>query len=154
MLLELDRASCGDLAVSERREWIVTNGLGGYAAGTVDGTLTRRYHGLLVAALSPPLGRTLLCPKIDAEIRYDGVAYALATDRWRSGAIAPRGWTLLTNFRLEGTTPVWTFTCGDALIERRVWMEHDLNRTYVAHTVVRARSPVHLTLRAFANYRD
>jgi predicted glycogen debranching enzyme len=152
--LELDRAGCSDLAVSEQREWLVTNGLGGFACGTVAGTLTRRYHGLLFAARTPPVGRTLLCPKIDAEITYDGVTYALATDRWRSGAIAPQGYVLLTGFRLDGTIPVWTFTCGDAVIERRVWMELDLNRTYVEHRAVRARMPLRLTLRAFANHRD
>jgi predicted glycogen debranching enzyme len=152
--LELDRASCGDLAVSERREWIVTNGLGGFASGTIAGTLTRRYHGVLFAARTPPVGRVLLCPKIDAKIRYDGATYQLAADRWRGGTIAPRGYTLLTSFRLEGRIPVWTFTCGDAVVERRIWMEHDANRSYVSHTVVRARAPVTVTLRAFANYRD
>jgi predicted glycogen debranching enzyme len=152
--LELDRAGCGELAVSERREWIVTNGLGGFACGTIAGTLTRRYHGLLFAARTPPVGRTLLCPKIDGEVTYDGLTHALATDRWRSGAIAPQGYVFLTGFRLEGTIPVWSFTCGDAVIERRVWMEHDLNRTYVEHRAVRARMPLRLTLRAFANHRD
>src|SRR5665213_2675151 len=80
--LELDRTLCGDLALAEAREWIVTNGLGGFAAGTVAGTLTRRYHGLLFAARTPPVGRTLLCAKIDAEVEYDGATYPLATDRW------------------------------------------------------------------------
>jgi predicted glycogen debranching enzyme len=152
--LELDRALCGDLAVAEAREWIVTNGLGGFAAGTVAGTLTRRYHGLLFAARTPPVGRTLLCPKIDAEVGYDGAAYALATDRWRGGTIAPQGYVHLAGFGLEGTVPVWSFVCGDALLERRVWMEHDANRTYVRYRAVRARSPLQLTLRAFANHRD
>jgi len=152
--LELDRALCGDLAVAEAREWIVTNGLGGFAAGTVAGTLTRRYHGLLFAARTPPVGRTLLCPKIDAEVAYDGASYALATDRWRDGTIAPQGYVHLAGFRLEGTVPVWNFICGDALLERRVWMEHDANRTYVSYRAVRARSPLQLTLRAFANHRD
>jgi predicted glycogen debranching enzyme len=152
--LELDRALCGDLAVAEGREWIVTNGLGGFAAGTVAGTLTRRYHGLLFAARTPPVGRTLLCPKIDAEVAYDGASYALATDRWRDGTIAPQGYVHLAGFRLEGTVPVWSFICGDALLERRVWMEHDANRTYVSYRAVRARSPLQLTLRAFANHRD
>jgi predicted glycogen debranching enzyme len=152
--LELDRALCGDLAFAETREWIVTNGLGGFAAGTVAGTLTRRYHGLLFAARTPPVGRTLLCPKIDAEIAYDGAIYALATDRWRGGAIAPLGYVHLAGFRLEGSVPVWSFVCGDALLERRVWMEHDANRTYVSYRAVRARAPLRLTLHAFANHRD
>ena len=152
--LELDRALCGDLALAEAREWVATNGLGGFAAGTVAGTLTRRYHGLLFAARTPPVGRTLLCPKIDAEIAYDGTAYPLATDRWRSGAIAPQGYVHLAGFRLEGTVPVWSFILGDALVERRIWMEYDANRTYLSYRAVRARSPLRLTLHAFANHRD
>ena len=151
---DLDRASCGDLGVAEAREWIVANGLGGFGCGTVAGTLTRRYHGLLFAARTPPVGRTLLCPKIDAAAEYDGATYELATDRWRGGAVAPQGYVHLNGFRLEGTVPVWTFACGDALLERRIWMEHDANRTYVRYSVVRARVPVHLTLHAFANHRD
>jgi predicted glycogen debranching enzyme len=151
---ELDRALCGELAVSQAREWLVTNGLGGFGAGTIAGPLTRRYHGLLFAARTPPVGRMLLCPKIDAELEYDGATYALATDLWRGGAIAPLGYRLLIEFRREGTVPVWTFACADALVERRVWMEHEANRTYVEHRVVRAREPVRLTLHAFANHRD
>jgi glycogen debranching enzyme len=140
--------------VSERREWLVTNGLGGFACGTVAGTLTRRYHGLLFAARTPPVGRTLLCPKIDADVLYDGGSYALATDRWRGGAIAPQGYVHLNGFRLEGTVPVWSFACGDALLERRIWMEHGANRTYLTYGVARARTPVRLRLTAFANHRD
>src|ERR1700738_739574 len=109
---ELDRAPCGDLAAAQAREWIVTNGLGGFASGTVAGTLTRRYHGVLFAARTPPVGRTLLCPKVDAEVAY-GATYALATDRWRGGAIAPQGYVHLIGFALEGTVPVWTFACAD-----------------------------------------
>lgn len=151
---DLDPTLCGDLGVTESREWIVTNGLGGFAAGTVAGTLTRRYHGLLFAARTPPIGRMLLCPKIDAELEYDGATYALGTDRWHDGTIAPQGYVHLFRFRLEGTVPVWTFACGDALLERRIWMEQDVNRSYVAHRVVRARKPVRLMLHAFANHRD
>jgi predicted glycogen debranching enzyme len=150
----LDRAGCGDLAVSERREWLVTNGLGGFASGTVAGTLTRRYHGLLFAARTPPVGRTLLCAKLDAELTYDGVTYALATDRWSSGAVAPDGYVHLVDFRLDGAIPVWSYACGDALLERRVWMEHERNRTYVMHRLVRARRGARLVQRAFVNHRD
>src|ERR1700681_2757532 len=136
------------------REWIVTNGLGGFASGTIGGTLTRRYHGLLFAARTPPVGRILLCPKLDAEVRYDSAVYALANDRWRSGALVPNGAVWLIGFALEGSVPVWTYACGDALLERRVWMEHDANRTYTAFTVRAARGPLQLRLHAFANHRD
>ena len=140
-----------DAATHSRLQTLSTNGKGG-VGGNARGV--KQYHGLLFAARTPPVGRTLLCPKIDAEVAYDGATYALATDRWRSGAIAPQGYMLLTGFRLDGTIPVWTFTCADAVIERRVWMEHDANRTYVEHRAVRARTTVRLTLRAFANHRD
>ena len=59
MNLDFGREVCGDLAIAEKREWLVTNGIGGFASGTIAGMLTRRYHGLLMAALQPPLGRTL-----------------------------------------------------------------------------------------------
>ena len=152
--LALDRSLCGNLSVSESREWLVTNGMGGFAAGTLAGSLTRRYHGLLFAAYAPPNGRRLLCPKIDAVVDYGGAEFELATDRWRDGTLAPRGFDHLAGFRLEGSVPVWSFACADALLERRVWMEHEANRTYVAYRVVRASGPLRLRLGAFANYRD
>ena len=62
-MIDWGREICGDLAAAERREWLCTNGLGGFASGTVAGLLSRRYHGLLVAAPAPPLGRTLLVAK-------------------------------------------------------------------------------------------
>jgi predicted glycogen debranching enzyme len=151
---DLDRATFAELTCAEAREWIVTNGLGGFASGTVAGTRTRRYHGLLFAARRPPVGRTLLCPAIDVAVDYDGARYPLATERWKSGAIAPYGVAHLTGFRLEGTVPVWTYTCGDALLEQRIWMEQDANRTYVTLLAMRARRPLRLALQAFANHRD
>ena len=152
--LDLDRSLCGDLSVAESREWLVTNGMGGFGAGTIAGTLTRRYHGLLFAAYAPPNGRRLLCPKIDAVVEYAGTKYALSTDRWQDGTLAPQGFVHVTGFRLEGTVPVWSFACADAVLERRIWMEHEANQTYVSFRVVRAGAPVNVQLGAFANYRD
>ena len=70
MNLDFGRDICGYLPATESREWLVTNGIGGFASGTIAGTLTRRYHGLLLAALAPPLGRTLLLAKIDETAEY------------------------------------------------------------------------------------
>ncbi len=77
-MIDFGRDVCGDLASTSRREWLVTNGMGGYASGTVAGLLSRRYHGLLIAALDPPLGRTLLLTKLDETATYDGLHYPLA----------------------------------------------------------------------------
>ncbi|MCB0031722.1 MAG: glycogen debranching enzyme N-terminal domain-containing protein, partial [Anaerolineales bacterium] len=89
--LRFGRAICGDLAQGERREWLVTNGRGSYASGTIAGTLTRRYHGLLIAALRPPVERTLLVSKIDETLLDGEQRHPLFVNRWRSGAVEPAG---------------------------------------------------------------
>lgn len=147
------RAVCGDLAQAERREWLVTNALGGFASGTIAGTLTRRYHGLLVAALQPPLERTLLVAKLDETAGYRGETYDLATNRWRDDYIAPRGFERIERFFLDATTPVWTYAIADALLEKRIWMAQGENASFVRYSVLRAAEPVDLTLRALVNYR-
>jgi predicted glycogen debranching enzyme len=152
--IQFGREVCGELSAAESREWLVTNGIGGYASGTVAGTLTRRYHGLLIAALQPPLGRTLLVAALDETVRYLGGEYELATHRWASGAVAPAGYLQLESFYLEGTKPVWTFAPADALLEKRVWMRHGENTTYIQYTLVRGSAAFELELKALVNYRD
>ncbi len=76
-LIDFGRDICNNYAVSSRKEWLVTNGIGSYASGTVAGVLTRRYHGLLLAALKPPLGRTLLITKFNETIDFDGQRYPI-----------------------------------------------------------------------------
>jgi predicted glycogen debranching enzyme len=153
-VVDLGREIAGDLDAAERREWLVTNGIGGFASGTVAGSLTRRYHGLLVAALAPPLGRTVLVSKLEETGTYDGATVELATNRWAGGAIAPHGYRTIERFRLDGTTPLWTHAIADALLEKRVWMEQGANSTYVQYRVVRAHGPVRLRLAALVDYRD
>ena len=75
--LSWGREVTGDLAAAERREWLCVNGIGGFASGTIAGTLTRRYHGLLVAALNLPLGRTLLVAAAHETVRYGNEDVAL-----------------------------------------------------------------------------
>src|SRR2546428_1098877 len=153
-MLDWGREGAGNLDVAERREWLSTNGIGGFASGTVAGSLTRRYHGLLVAALQPPLGRTLLVAKVEETAEYDGLALALGTNRWAGGAVDPRGYRAMERVRLEGTTPVWTYALADALLEKRVWMEPGANTTYVRYQMLRGRGSISLQLRALVNYRD
>jgi predicted glycogen debranching enzyme len=154
MSIDFGREICGDLNVAEKREWLVTNGLGSYASGTVAGLVTRGYHGLLIAARKPPLERFLLLAKLEETAHYDGQSYALATNRWVSGAIDPHGYRYIERFYLEGTMPVWNFALGDALLEKRIWMQPDANTTYVRYTLLRATFPLTLSIRALVNYRD
>lgn len=153
-MIEFGRAICGDYAAASGREWLVTNGIGGYAAGTIGGALTRCYHGLLVAALAPPLGRTLMLVKLDAVAEYAGRRYELATACRAGGVVAPAGHLLLESFRLEGTTPVWTYALADALLELRIWMRPGHNTTCVRYTLLRGSAPLRLELTALADHRD
>ncbi len=152
--VQFDRDICGALEAGEKLEWLVTNGIGGFASGTVSGNLTRRYHGLLFAALQPPVGRTLLVTKLDETAHYDGIEYELSSNRWVGGDVSPKGFLNIETFRLEGTAPVWSFALGDALLEKRIWMQQGENTTHIQYALVRATGPVSLSLKALVNYRD
>ena len=143
----------GDLRLAETREWLVTNGIGGYASGSVAGSITRGYHGLLVAALRPPVDRRIMLVKLDETVTYRGTDFDLATNRWASGSVAPSGYRNVQSFELDGSVPRWRFACADALIDKRVWMEHGENTSYVAYTLVTAKQPVSLTARAIVDNR-
>jgi len=145
---------CNDLLAAEQREWLVTNGIGGFASGTVAGSATRRYHGLLVAALSPPGGRTFLGGSVDEAVSVGGQTYPLAVHRWASGAIAPQGHLYIQSFRLDGVIPVWTYQAGAIRIEKSIWMRHGENTTYIQYVLLESASPVALELKALVNYRD
>ncbi len=162
MLIDFGRDLCGDLEIAGKREWLSTNGIGGYAAGTIANMLTRRYHGLLMAALEPPLGRTLLVAKLDETAEYDGVLaesghyYPLYVNNWSNGTpiAEPNGHHHINRFHLEGTSPVWTFAFANALLEKRIWMQPGANTTYVHYNLARAAAPLLLQAKVFANYRD
>ncbi|MBN1666059.1 MAG: glycogen debranching enzyme family protein [Anaerolineales bacterium] len=154
MHIEFGREVWGNLLDAEKKEWLVTNGIGGYASGTIATTLTRRYHGYLVAALQPPLGRTVLVSKLDETVHYAGEQYDLFANRWVDGTISPSGYQYIERFYLENTTPVWEFAFSDALLEKRIWMQPGENTTYVQFRFLRGSSPIHLTARAMVNYRD
>jgi predicted glycogen debranching enzyme len=152
--LTLERDRLGDLAVATGREWLVTNGIGGFATGTVSGALTRRYHGLLVAALDPPQRRTLLLAKLAERLGGDGDWTDLSTDLWASGAVEPRGHRHLLSFQLEDTIPVWTWAVAGTHLEKRVWMEHGENTTCIEYTLGADSRPTTLSLRAIVDHRD
>ena len=147
----------GDFAQASNalnREWLLTNGLGGFASGTVAQANTRRYHGLLVAALRPPLERVLLLAKLDASIRYGGAEWALGCNEFADGTLAPHGYRHLSAFSLELGTPTWTYACADALLQQRIWMGRDSNTTYVAFSVLAATQALDLELLPLCTYRD
>jgi predicted glycogen debranching enzyme len=154
MKIDFGREICCDLATAEKREWLVTNGIGGYAAGTIAGLLTRRYHGLLIAAIEPPVARTLLLAKLEETVGYGEQFYPLSANRWQGNIVGPQGYRHIERFSRDGNMPVWQFACGDALLEKRIWMQQGANTTYIRYHLRRASQPITLTLKAMVNYRD
>jgi hypothetical protein len=135
------------------REWLVTNGLGGYASGTVGGFMTRRYHGLLVAALPNPLGRTMMLNQLQARVHLpDGRLVTLEAQE-TSGGLNESGVELLEEFRVELGLPVWRYRLGQQLIERRVYFAHLQNTVYVRYRRLEGEGRVRLSLRPALSFR-
>src|SRR5215212_5739753 len=153
-LVSFGREVCGDLASGLRREWLVTNGLGGYASGTLAGPNTRRYHGLLVAALAPPVERTVLVGGLIEWTTYNGKRYPLFAFEYAGGTIDRAGYRQLQSFALEGALPVWTYALADALLEKRVWMAYGANTTYIRYRLARGTRPVALEISPLVTHRD
>jgi predicted glycogen debranching enzyme len=152
--LRLGRDICGQFDLALEREWLVTNGIGGFAAGTVALANTRRYHGLLVAALKPPVARTVLVAALDVVARYAGQTCGLSTNEYHGGAISPDGYRQVESFELVGGIPTWRFAVADARITRRSWMAHGANTTYVQYCLERASAPLSLDLAPLCTHRD
>src|SRR5258706_15817829 len=131
---------------------MVTTSIGESALGPMRGPQTGSYYALMVAALKPPLGRTLLLAKLDEAVRYGAQQFDLATNRWASGTLAPEGLRHIERFHLEGSIPVWTFALADALLEKRVFMQPGANTTYVLYRLVRASASMELSIKALVNY--
>jgi predicted glycogen debranching enzyme len=155
-MVEIGRNALADTTAARAFEWLVTNGIGGYASGTVSGLLTRRYHGLLVAALQPPLGRTVLVSKADETIAYAGTTYAIFSNQWQSADSepTPRGYEHLKRFYLDGTTPVWEYAVADAIVEKRLWMAYGENTTYLQYRLLRGSAPLSINSKILVNYKD
>ena len=152
--MRLGRGDCGRFESAIRKEWLVTNGLGGFASGTVAGLNTRRYHGLLVAALRPPQQRTLTVAKIDTRACYDDTRYPLFTNEFGAGTIDPHGYRCIESFHLDHLIPVWTWALADARLEQRIWMDHGHNTVRLSFTLARATGPVSLTATPLVTWRD
>jgi predicted glycogen debranching enzyme len=147
---------CGTLAEASAREWLVTDGIGGYAMGTVAGLRTRRYHGLLVVATAPPIGRYLALAALDASIVVGDRRIPLATHEWASGAIEPSGFQRLAGFDLTDGVPRWRWSVGSIVVEAEVAMEHGRPAVGVCWRLLQsgARHDVRLEVEALCTWRD
>ncbi len=137
-----------------RREWLVTNGLGGYASGTVAGAVTRRYHALLVASLPAPLGRMVMLNHLLERVRLPGAEpmWLGDEDEVAGPNAADRGGRLV-EFKLELGLPVWRYQIEGVEIEKRIVMPHGQNTVHVTYRLLSGKGPVRLTLRPSVHFR-
>jgi predicted glycogen debranching enzyme len=132
-MIQFDKEVCGDLAAALGREWLETNGLGAFASSTIAGLNTRRYHGLLVAATKPPVGRLVMLSKLEETFSIDGRRYELSNNQY-PGVVHPQGYKCQTGFRLD-PFPIFTYEVEGVVIEKSVFMVHGENTTVVQYEI-------------------
>ena len=136
------------------REWLVTNGLGGFASGTISGAITRRYHGLLIAALPAPHGRMVMWSHVSEHLRFDdGENVSLGGEERAGGQLDLGAADYLHEFRLENGLPVWTYHVRDLVIEKRVLLLHGQNTVHVLYRIISGEKRPHLELRPAFSFR-
>ncbi|MGA2052392.1 MAG: amylo-alpha-1,6-glucosidase [Opitutales bacterium] len=150
--LTLDAAALHQLDRALSCEWLETNGLGGWASGTIAGAHTRRYHGLLVAALRPPVGRMMLLSKLEETLLCAGTSYELGCNQY-PGAVAPAGYQHIARFDAL-PFPTWHYQAGPIELVKQVAAIHGENTTVVTYQLATAPGPVELLLRPFVAVRD
>jgi predicted glycogen debranching enzyme len=153
-VIEFGPQVTGDLDAASSREWLVTDGLGGYAMGTVGGLATRRYHGLLMVATAPPIGRMLGLAALDPMLTIGNRTIRLATHEWSDGTIAPNGHVHLESFELRDGLPKWRWAVGDVVLEAELAMMYGRPAVGVTYRVVRTPHPVRLDVEALCTWRD
>lgn len=151
--IRIGRDVCMRLEQALGLEWLETNGLGGFASSTITGANTRRYHGLLVAATKPPVGRVVMLSKLEETLIVDGHRYDLSVNLY-PGAVHPRGHEHLREFRLD-PFPVAVYEAAGVTIEKRVFQVHGENTTVVEYEWTGgAAHECRLELRPLIAFRD
>ena len=145
---------CGALDEASKREWLVADGLGGYAMGTVGTLRTRGYHGLLAVAAHGPAERMMGLVALDPVLVAGDARIRLATHEWAGGAVDPKGHELLATFELDRGIPRWRWQVGDVVLERSLAMAHGRPTVGVVHRLVRADRPVRLELTPLCTWRS
>src|ERR1041385_7943210 len=152
-MIDFDQESCRDLNVALTREWLETNGIGGFSSSTINGLNTRRYHGLLTAATKPPVGRFVLLSKLEETLLIDGRRYELSSNQY-PGVIHPQGFNYQTGFRLD-PFPTFTYDVEGVRLNKSVFMVQGENTTVVQYELVAANDQdVKLEVRPLIAFRD
>lgn len=141
-----------EYAEAIKHEWLETNGLGGYASSTVLGTLTRRYHGLLIAAMNPPVERWVMVSKIDEVVWKHGQQFDLSTNNY-GNSIHPKGYKHLVKFKRD-IFPEFYYEIGDTLLKKTIFCPQGENTTGIIYEVIRSSDTFSLELTPFMTPRD
>src|SRR5690349_16716970 len=140
-----------DAQIFRTSEYLVTNGLGGYAAGTISGVVTRRYHGLLIAALPEPLGRTVMLSEVSEQVRVPDSSIVQISGESRAEVIPDRR-QALSDFWVELGLPVWRYRIGANVIEKRVVLPYLQNTVHITYRLIEGER-IGLRLRPLMNFR-
>lgn len=153
MAIKLKHSILSEYLSAQHFEWLETNGIGGYASASVTGANTRKYHGLLVAALHPPVGRTVLLNKLDEQIEVDGHLYELGTNQY-PGAVSPAGHKYIDSFEKD-FFPTWNYKLPNGtIIKKTIACIHGENTTVIVYEVLKAKESFSLKLRPYSSFRD
>jgi predicted glycogen debranching enzyme len=133
-MIKFDSDICSNFEEALSREWLETNGIGGFASGTISGANARRYHAVLTAATKPPLGRVVMLSKFEETLSIDGNVYELSANQYPN-SIYPQGFKYLKSFRLD-PFPIWLFEIEGIQIEKKIFMVHGENTTVCQWSVV------------------
>lgn len=133
------------------KEWLVTNGLGGYASGTLAGVNSRRHHGLFIPNLSAPRGRTMMLPYLEENVKIGNDFVPLGGIEYSDKLDTP-GFSYLQEFRLDWQTPVWTFAIDGKVLEKKIFMPHGQNTVYVSYRLIQGDA-LSLQLRPYCGCR-
>jgi predicted glycogen debranching enzyme len=160
-MIQFDGQTISNLDAASSREWLETNGLGGFSSSTIIGLNTRRYHGLLTAATKPPVGRIVMLSKLEETLVIDGRRYELSVNQY-PGAIHPLGFQLQTGFRLD-PFPVFTYEVEGFRLEKSVFMVQGQNTVVIRYELLSDPAtdvgaghavPLRLELRPLIAFRD
>ena len=132
-MIQLTKDILHDINAATSREWLETNGIGGFACSTAIGLNTRRYHAVLTAAMHPPAGRIVLLSKVEETLVIDDRRYDLSANQY-SGAVHPPGYLHLEDFRLD-PFPIFTFAVDGVSIEKSLFMVQGQNTTVVQYRI-------------------
>lgn len=152
-MIQFDQKTLRDLNEAVSREWLETNGIGGFSSSTIIGLNTRRYHGLLTAATKPPVGRFVLLSKLEETLSIDGRRYELSANQY-AGVVHPQGFNYQTGFRLD-PFPTFTYEIEGLQLTKSVFMVQGQNTTVVQYELTgETPSELRLELRPLIAFRD